>query len=163
MDTRNLKRSNKTRHRSRGRRGIAGVTLIDGLIATFVMVMLLLGLTSLLLASRVNAKLSTENNAAYNAARQVIENVRLYRGDKLPAKPYTRAEILALGAVPQIENLSNPDLAMTIGNWNDPGTGAVRKSIKQVTVTVTWRALGGTNAKKTRTFVSLVTPGGIVQ
>ncbi len=145
------------------RRRRAGVTLIDGLIATFVMVLLLLGLTSLLMASRVNAKLATENNAAYNAARQVIENVRLHRGVPLAEKDYTEKDVRDLGAVPQIDSLVDPDIAMNVSPWKDPGATTARKKIKLVKVTVSWQALGGTNARKTRTFVSLVTPNGVVQ
>ncbi|MBC7805947.1 MAG: hypothetical protein H7145_07330 [Akkermansiaceae bacterium] len=139
--------------------------MIDGLIATFVVAMLLLGLTSLLIASRVNAKVATENNAAYNAARQVIENVRIYRGVPLSTRDYTKADVLKMGVVPQIGDLANPDITMTLSPWQDPNTAKFLDTTKIVfiRVTITWSALGGTNVKKRRTFASLVSPDGVVQ
>jgi hypothetical protein len=47
---------------------------------------------------------------------------------------------------------------MTIAQWKDPVTGVDRVPVKIVTVTVSWKALGGTNANKSRTLVCLVTP-----
>jgi len=145
------------------RRRCAGALLVDVLVALFVVITMLLSMTSILIASRITAKLSIENNAAYNAARQVIENVRLYEGGPLPTGSYTYTQVLALGTVPQVSNLTNADISMTISRWQDPVTAAYRDPVKQVQVTVTWNTLGSVQTTKSRTLTSLVTPNGLVQ
>jgi len=145
------------------RRRCGGALLVDVLVAFFVVITMLLSMTALLIASRITARLSTENNAAYNAARQVIENIRLYEGGPLATGSYTNAQVLALGTVPQLTNLTNANVSMTLSRWQDPTTAQYRDPVKLVQVTVTWNTLGSIQTTKSRTLSSLVTPNGLVQ
>ena len=137
--------------------------MVDVLIAVFVTALLLMALTSLMIAARVSAKAATENNAAYNAARQVMENVRRYDGSPLTVRDYTNADVLRLGDVPQAADLAQPTITMTLATWQDPATGVVRPQMKLISVVVTWQTRGTVAATKTRTFVSLVTAKGVVR
>ena len=151
------------KHTARNRCGQRGAVLMDAMIAMFVAVVIILSLLSALISAQVNAQLARENNAAYNSARQIIENIRLYRGASLTPGTYNKNDILSLGVVAELNKLVSADVNVNLSLWRDPVTAKQRNDVKLVKVTVSWRALGGTNALKSRTFVSLVTPEGVVK
>lgn len=110
---------------------------------------------SLSIASNMSRQAAVENNVAYNAARQILENTRLYKGGLLANGPYTQTNILSLGEVPQLNSLVNPSVSMTVSTW--------RTRVKYVKVTVSWTSNSTNYVKKSQVLVGLVTSKGLAE
>jgi Tfp pilus assembly protein PilV len=143
---------------ARRRRPVAAFLLIDTMIALFVATLVMLGACSLVVSGAAAADAARQNNAAYNCGRQVIENLRLRRAER-PLADGAYPDVTVFGPVPQLAYLrgdggSNPATAsMNVSTW--------RGSVKQVTVTVTWRAGANAGRVRTRTTTALIGPKGV--
>ena len=115
------------------RRRWGGFLLLDVLIGLAVTSFVLLATISLLINAAGAADAAKQNTIAYNAARQVVENVRNYRGAPLAPGEYT--DVRAFGAVPQL------DATATSGMKDARATMSIRmyrNPVKLVTVEVRW-------------------------
>jgi len=141
----------------RVRRGRTAFLLLDTMLALFVAVLSLLAACSLVISGAAATDAARQNNVAYNCGRQVIENLRLRRGAVLANGPYP--DVTVFGPVPQLSYLrgggsGNPVTAsMNVSTWNGP--------VKQVTVTVAWRAGDRGGQVRRRTVTALVGPKGV--
>lgn len=147
--------NHRPRRRSQ-RAAAAAFLLLDTMLALSVAVLVMLAACSLVVSGAAAADAARQNNAAYNCARQVIENLRLRRGVSLPNGPYPDATVF--GPVPQLAYLrggtgSPAAASMSVSTW--------RGSVKQVTVTVTWRAGQDGGRTRSRTTTALVGPKGV--
>jgi len=134
------------------RRQRGGYLLLESMVATFIGALVLMASISLVVTGAAAADSARQNNAAYNAARQVIENMRLRRGAQLVNNTYSDATVF--GPVPQLAYLRNAGTpSATVSTW--------RGSVKMVTVTITWRAGRGGGIARSRTVTSLISPKGI--
>lgn len=137
------------------RRSLYGGVLVDTLLAIFIATIGTLACLSLTMASNVAQQSAVENNTAYNAARQILENTRVYKGALLSNGSYNQADILALGSVPQLASLTDPSVSMSIANW--------RTRVKQVKVTVSWTTNSATHMQKSQVLVGLLTAKGAAE
>lgn len=141
----------------RRRRGpVAAFLLLDTMLALSVAVLVLLASCSIVVSGAAAADAARQNNAAYNCGRQVIENLRLRRGAAVPNGPYPDATVF--GPVPQLAYLrgstgSPAAASMSVTTWRGP--------VKQVAVTVTWRAGANGGRPRSRTTTALVGPKGV--
>ena len=87
---------------------------------------------------------------ACNAAQQVIENVRSYKGAKVANGTYANTTVF--GPVPQISELSGGTATLTIATYSG--------SLKRATVTVGWRANGNAQSRS-MTQTTLISAGGV--
>jgi len=116
----------------------------------------LLATISLLINAAGAADAAKQNTIAYNAARQVVENVRNYRGAPLAPGEYT--DVRAFGAVPQL------DATATSGMKDARATMSIRmyrNPVKLVTVEVRWRSGERGGVQRSRTLSTLISPNGV--
>jgi hypothetical protein len=144
----------------RSRRG--GYLLLDVMMATCAGVLALLASVSVIMTGAATADAARQNNAAYNAARQVVENMRLRRGAKLTDGDYcasgcANGSVTAFGDVPQLTYLRSAETpTATVATWNNSKVG-----VKVVTVTVRWRSGRNGGLQKSRTVTALIAPKGV--
>ena len=124
--------------------------LLDMMIALAVATLVLLSAFSLVIASVAALNVARQNAVAYNAARQITENVRLYKAAPLANGTYP--DVTVFGPVPQLAQLSGGAASLTIATY--------RGAVKSVTVSVSWRA-GERSKARQRAFVTLVAPQGV--
>lgn len=103
---------------------------------------------SLIMSASAAADGARQATIAYNAARQALENVRSLRGAPLA----NRSNAALIGSVPQLSELNNGTGTLSITTYRAP--------VKQVTVTINWRA-GGRAQARSITVTTLVAPGGV--
>lgn len=133
------------------KRGKRGMLLLDTLLALTVGVFVILAAYSLTITTAASGNAAKQNNLAYNAARQAIENVRQYKGARITDNVYLDPTLF--GPIPQLAELPGSSGTMTISTY--------RKPVKRVSVTISWQGRGAKSMLKQRTVVTLVAPKGI--
>jgi type II secretory pathway pseudopilin PulG len=133
------------------RRRNRGFLMLEMTFALAIAVFVILSALSFMISAAAASNVARQNTIAYNAARQVVENVRLYKGAKLANNSYSNVTVF--GPVPQLAQLTGGAASMTIATWRAP--------IKQVTVNVTWRAGDKGGKARSKTLVALVSPKGV--
>lgn len=138
----------------------AGMLLLDAMLAILVGTFVILSAYLLSMTAAVAGAASHQNNQAYQAARQIIENTRLAEGADVVDGTYTATidedgVYQLFGSVQQLSELQDGAATMTVSTYRDP--------VKQVSVTVTWKGRTGNNIERTRTrtLTTLFTPHGI--
>jgi hypothetical protein len=134
----------------RKRRRIRGAMLLDAIIALFVAVTVMVSSTSLAVSALAGAEGSRQQNMATNAARQVFENLRTYKGAKILNGSYADATVF--GSVPQLSQMASSSSSVIISTY--------RGTVKQAKVTVKWRA-GSTRRQREMSVTTLITPLGV--
>lgn len=134
--------------RFRGRR--RGFLLLDALLGMMIGLFALVMILPLVIATIASSDVGQENATAYGATRQIIENIRMYKGDSFVTGSYNAT---AFGDVPQLNDLKNPTSSVTVSTYS----GAIRR----VFIRITWRA--GAQGGTTRNFeaVALISPRGV--
>lgn len=147
-----MKREKNRRFGSRmlHRRGRTGSLLIDVMIALFVGTLVILSCVALTMASSSAADAARQNNLATNAGRQVLENLRAYKGAGFASGTYADATVF--GAVPQLARLGNGRASVTINTHRD--------ALKHVSVTVRWEA-GANRMPRFQHVATLMGPEGV--
>jgi type II secretory pathway pseudopilin PulG len=135
----------------RRRRRSHGFLMLEVTFALAIAVFVILSALGFMISAAAASNVARQNTIAYNAARQVVENVRLYKGAKLANNSYPNVTVF--GPVPQLAELNSGAASMTIAAWRAP--------IKQVTVTVTWKAGDRGGKPRSKTLVALVSPKGV--
>ena len=133
------------------RRRCQGFLMLEMTFAMAIAIFVILSALGFMISAAAASNVSRQNTIAYNAARQVVENVRIYKGAKLTSNSYSNVTVF--GPVPQLSQLNEGAASMTIATWRAP--------IKQVTVTVTWRAGDKGGMPRSKTLVALVSPKGV--
>lgn len=123
---------------------------MDALIALFIAVLILVASTSLTVAALAGAEGSRQQSLATNAARQVLENLRTYKGARIPNGTYADATVF--GSVPQLAEMTNSSASVTLTTF--------RGNVQQAKVTVQWRA-GNTRRVRDLSVTTLITPQGV--
>jgi type II secretory pathway pseudopilin PulG len=131
------------------------------LIAVAITTFILLSSVALLASASSAADAARQNTVAYNAARQVIENIRQYRGAPLPASTTQVYSLEQFGPVPQLQQLTS----------QRGGAGATgelrilpyRDTVKMVTVRVVWRSGDRGGKLRERTLTTLIAPEGVAR
>lgn len=136
------------------RRWQRGAILIDVMLALVMGVFIALAACGLMASATGTATATRENDLACNAARQVIENVRHFRGAAVADNAYADATIF--GPVPQLARLPAGAVASV-------RVAAYRGTLKQVVATVTWKGArtGGVGLPRQRVLTALVAPRGV--
>jgi len=124
---------------------------VDALVALTLGTSVIMATAQLMTSAAVAANSSRETNLAYNAARQALENARLYKGAKLASTAYPDAAVF--GPIPQKAQLSDCSVSMSVADYDPP--------VKIATVRVTWTSASRMGGKKERTLTALVTPCGV--
>lgn len=136
--------------------------LVDAIIATFFATSILLASISLSMSASAAANVAWQNDLAYGAARQVVENIRHTGAAQVKSESYADATVF--GPVPQIN--PDPKATGTLG----PGS-QVRATVqdragseaKLLVVTVEWPARrAGTSITRSRTLTTFIAPHGIM-
>lgn len=132
------------------RRPRTGLALLDTLVALGLAVLVLLAFLQLLITAYATSTTLTDSTIAYNAARQIIENARQYKGAPFATGDYNAS---AFGAVPQLSQLRNGTAAVNIASQT---TG-----VKKLSIRITWTV--GIRGGSTRTYdaIALVSSNGI--
>ena len=138
--------------RSRRRSRVAGAILLDAMLALTMGTTLLLATSSVLAGAASANDAAAQNISAYNSARQVVENLRLFKAAKLTNGTYTDAT--KFGAIPQLSRLTQGSASVVISS---PRSGV---SLKQANITITWVA-GQPAHARSRTITALFTKNGI--
>lgn len=124
--------------------------LLETCVALFVAVCISIPIISLMMASATAVNSSQQTTLAVNAARQVVENVRVYKGGVIADGSYTDASVF--GAVPQLTEMNHGSASLYVSSYST--------NVKLVSVTVKWTS-GGRGALRSRTVTTLITSGGI--
>lgn len=126
--------------------------LLDAMLALIVGVFVILAAYSLTITLTASGNAAKQNNLAYNAARQVIENVRHYKAAPLANNVYPDPTVF--GPIPQLAELPGSNASVSISTY--------RKPLKRVSVTITWEGRGNSKSLlKQRTLVTLIGPKGM--
>jgi Tfp pilus assembly protein PilV len=128
----------------------AAALLIDVMIALFIGTLVMLSCIALTMTASAASDAARQNNLATNAGRQVLENLRAYKGATVANGTYADATVF--GVVPQLARLSNGRAAVTISPY--------RAALKQVVVTVRWES-GGRRLSRFQTVATLIGPEGV--
>ena len=136
---------------------------MDAMIATFFSAAILMSCMTLAISSSAAANVAWQNDLAYGAARQVVENIRHAGAAQVPSASYPDATVF--GAVPQINQ--DPTATGSLG----PGSVArvvvqdrAGSQAKLLVVTVEWFSRGvGTTTTKSKTLTTLIAPNGFMQ
>lgn len=130
--------------------------LIDLMIALTLGLVVMMATCSLMVSATGVGTTTRENDIAYNAARQVLENVRQYKGAVVVDNTYTDATVF--GSVPQLALLSSSATASV-------KVATYRGTMKQVTATVTWKGAttDRTGLSRSRKLSALIAPRGITR
>jgi type II secretory pathway pseudopilin PulG len=134
------------------RRHRQGFLMLEMTFAMAIAIFVILSALSFMISAAAASNVSRQNTIAYNAARQVVENIRLYKGAKLNTTA-TPVAATQYGPVPQLAQLKSGSATATIVSWRAP--------IQQVTVTVTWSAGSKGGILRSKTLVALVSPKGV--
>jgi hypothetical protein len=135
---------NSARHQQRGH------LLLDTMVGIFVGSTVLMGTVSLVITGSVAAAGARQNTVATNAARQILENVRMRRSAVLADGTYADATVF--GPVPQLAALRGGSASVRVATW--------QATIKSVVVTVTWRSGQRGGQTKTQVVTGLIGPRG---
>lgn len=132
------------------RRPRLGIALLDSLVALGLAILVLLAFLQLLITAYATSMTMTDSTVAYNAARQIIENVRTYKGAPFATGNYNAT---AFGAVPQLASLRDGTAGINIATQD--------ASVKKVSIRITWKV--GVRGGSTRTYdaVALISSNGI--
>jgi hypothetical protein len=125
--------------------------MLEMTFALAIAVFVILSAFAFMISAAAASNVARQNTIAYNAARQVVENVRLYKGAKLANGSYP--DVTVVGPVPELSQLTGAGASMTIADWRPP--------IKQVTVMVTWRAGDRGGMSRSKALVALISPKGV--
>jgi Tfp pilus assembly protein PilV len=134
----------------RKRRRVAGAMLLDALIALFVAVTVMTASTSLTVSALAAAESSRKQSVAVNAARQVFENLRSYKGAKIENGTYADATVF--GSVPQLSQMAQGTASVVISTY--------RTTVKQAKVTIRWRT-GSRRRQREMSVTTLITGQGV--
>ena len=123
--------------------------LLDALLGMMIGLFALVMVLPLVITTIAASDAGQQNATAYAATRQIIENIRTYKGDSFNNGTYNAT---AFGEVPQLADLKNPSTTLAISTYSG--------SIRRVWIRITWRA--GSRGGTTRNFdaVALVSPRG---
>jgi len=132
------------------RRANAAMAMLDTVIATAGGAALILSTTAVLMAANSANDAATQNVAAYNAARQVVENLRIYKAAYIANNTYNDATVF--GSIPQLTQLSGGQASVKITS--------PRGILKQAVVTISWRA-GGRSIQRSRKLTALFAANGV--
>jgi len=141
---------------SKRRRGAAGMAILDTLLATSVGAIVILATTALLMAANAANDAAAQDVAAYNAARQIVENLRVMKAAKF--NNVSNYNATSFGPVPQLSLLNNGSATVTIADWKSGST------VKQAFITVNWRTLGSgktTTMNRSRQLTALFSKNGV--
>ena len=139
---------NPARHRKVKRRS-TGFMLLETCVALFVAVCISIPVMTLMVTSATAVNSARQTTIATNAARQAVENVRVYKGGDIANGTYTNVTVF--GALPQLTELSNGTATMYVSSYSS--------GVKLVNVTVQWTG-GGNGTRRSQTLTTLVTSGG---
>lgn len=134
---------------ARVRRRQRGVFLLDAMIALTVSTTLVLYGFSLIMSTASASDAGKQTTIAYNAARQAVENVRMFRGAVLKNGTYDAA---SLGSMPQLALLNQGAGKIILQDFRGP--------VKKMTVVISWKT-GGNPSSRSISIVSLISPGGV--
>lgn len=126
--------------------------LLDAMLAFTLGTILCLASFSVLMGSASANNAFSQNVLAYNAARQVVENLRGYRSftnNPISNGTYNGTQF---GPVPQIAQMNGGATSVTISTS--------KAYLRQAVVTVTWTS-GRPAITHTRRLVALFAPGGV--
>ena len=124
--------------------------LLEVMVSLIIATLVIMSGLSLLMTASSGIDLALQNTIAANAARQVVENVRFYKGQTVPVGTYMDAQ--QFGAIPQLSNLNNGAASVYVVSW--------RPQVVQVAVTVRWNS-GGRSLARSKTLSTLVTNDGV--
>jgi type II secretory pathway component PulJ len=139
--------------------------MLDTLVAIVISTVILVGTYSIVSQTSDVANAARQNNAASAAARQIMENMRQYRAARIANGTYdsilggTNPDLVTFGAMTQLDQLNQNGITTGATAVVAPVTG--RNGLKQITVTVQWRA-GGNSRLRSRVFTTFITKGGLV-
>jgi hypothetical protein len=153
------------RKRRDRRRGKTAMAMVDAVIAVAVGAAMILAVTAVLIAANSANDVAQQNITAYNAARQVVENLRTFKGAamaKTANSGATYVDATSYGPVPQLTQLSNGTVQVRI---LAPRTGS---SLRQAVIKVTWTAGDrrrgqGAVSSKTRYLSALFIGNGVAR
>jgi hypothetical protein len=133
--------------------------MIDTIIAMAVGVVLILSTTAVLIAANSANDAAAQNAIAYNAARQVVENLRIRKAAVIKTTT-GYVDATTYGPVPQLDKLTNATANVQITN--------PRGILIQADVKVTWTAgdrrnanLSGAVSQRTRILTALFAKNGV--
>lgn len=142
----------------RRRRAKRGMILLDVLMALLLTALVFLATVRVLMRAAAAADGARQNAIAVQCARQVLENVRLYKMPQVStgtySATYSSTNLTAMGLVPQLAQLNQGAATLVVSTY------AGRPAIKQAVVIVQWRA-GNDTAVKSRTLTALLCSGGV--
>lgn len=136
-------------HLHKVKRHSKGFMLLETCVALFVAVCISIPVMTLMMTSATAVNSARQTTIATNAARQAVENVRVYKGGDVASGTYT--DVTVFGALPQLAELNNGNATMLISSYSS--------GVKLVNVTVQWTA-GGNGARRSQTLTTLITSGG---
>jgi hypothetical protein len=113
---------------------------------------MMLATTAVVIAANSANDAAQQNVTAYNAARQVVENLRTFKSATIKNNTYT--DVTVFGAVPQLAQLNNATATLVVSS---PKSGS---SLKRAIVTINWKA-GDRSLSKSRTLVALFMKNGV--
>lgn len=127
-----------------------GAMLLDSVVALFVATTVLTASSSLAISALAAAETSRQQSIATNAARQVIENLRAYKGAKIENGTYPDASVF--GAIPQLSRMSYASAAVVVSTY--------RTTVKQAKVTVRWKT-GNLRRQREMSVTTLLSAQGV--
>jgi len=139
------KRDQRPRRQRQAERG--GV-LIEAMLGMVVAGFVTLSGMSLMMTTASASDGARQTALAYAAAREQIENVRSLRAAKMANGTYTNL----LNPATQMAQLNNGSGTLSVSDYRAP--------VKQVTVTIRWRA-GGAARARSLSLTTLIAPGGV--
>ncbi len=133
-----------------------GAILLDVLIALLMGTLLAFAVCNLMVSASRAGTTARENDVATTALRQIVENIRQYKGAVVVNNTYSDATVF--GSVPQLAQ-------MPPGTITNVRVFSYRTTLKQVVATVTWRGAGTTQTGvlRRRTLTVLLAPRGVTQ
>ena len=134
------------------KRGQQAVMIFDALMGIFLLMMVFCAMLSAMITGIQSGRRGREHLAASLAARQVVENIRSFRGAGITDGTYSDAT--TLGAVPQLSRLNQGTASATILAWSGRAHQAV--------ITVNWYSVPGKRALS-QTFTTLICSDGVAE
>lgn len=151
------------RQKRRLRTGTRGFMLADALIAVVIGALLTLSAVTVLSAASRAANSARQSVVAYNAARQVIENLRVFKASRLidgTYGPYTNRET-PFGLVPQLGAVGQSAATRPLNAGTVSFTVSTRRNnLRSVRVTVTYNTDVPVKTV-TRVLPALLVPDGV--
>jgi hypothetical protein len=126
--------------------------IVDAIVGMLLLTLAFGAIISTMVVGIKSGRRGREYQNAGLAARQVVENVRSFRGGQVAVGTYQDAR--TLGAVPQLDNLQSATVSASVTTFSTRS--------RQVVVVVSWYSTPG-NRTVTEKFTTLFSADGVTK